>query len=606
MVQVARTSKVDSVVLYNYAFASRRLGHLEYDTIKAIIHEGINYANSINIENEYTFQLKYADITSDFLVKSPSELIRRIHQITPLSLDLPLPYRIRIYRHLGSFYKSSLRFDSAIYYYDLGIKAAQKSNNTLDVIQFKSLLALTYHEGGNTEVGLDLLGKINRDYPSAIESYHFRRAFVIINNSAGLYQQTIDLFRKIKKTHNDTVMVLSYPSVTNAYPEALYQQGKITLALEEAKKYLKIQVAGSGKISSYHYLFTMAKCYLVKGQPKRALASVEEARKNSQYKSSINKLRQYVKIKCEAYIALGAKDSAQLYLEKYVKIEKEEAISLAKLKYQQTLVAYQTKEMENKVVLMAKKTELDKSQFNYLLLVSALLLLGVSMGIFAFFKRKQEKTKTALVEAELTSIRSQMNPHFMFNALNSIKSYIIKEEPKLAAEYLSRFASLIRRILDLSSQKRISLKEELEMLDLYVAMEQLRFQNKFDYRVQSRINVASHDTMVPPLFIQPFIENAIKHGLSPLSGRKGLLELIIEQNGNNLIFIVRDNGIGRQIRSSEHNSKGVSLSLQRMQLWNDKSNIKRHLEIIDLENGDDESSAAGTEVRIELVIKSKL
>jgi len=255
---------------------------------------------------------------------------------------------------------------------------------------------------------------------------------------------------------------------------------------------------------------------------------------------------------------------------------------------------------------MAKKTELDKSQFNYLLLVSALLLLGVSMGIFAFFKRKQEKTKTALVEAELTSIRSQMNPHFMFNALNSIKSYIIKEEPKLAAEYLSRFASLIRRILDLSSQKRISLKEELEMLDLYVAMEQLRFQNKFDYRVQSRINVASHDTMVPPLFIQPFIENAIKHGLSPLSGRKGLLELIIEQNGNNLIFIVRDNGIGRQIRSSEHNSKGVSLSLQRMQLWNDKSNIKRHLEIIDLENGDDESSAAGTEVRIELVIKSKL
>jgi len=605
MINVARNSQVDSIVMYNYGYVARRLRHLELDTIKTILKEGLDYARTHNIEDENTFKLRYADITTDFQIAKPDSIIKKIHAVLPFSHKLPLTYKIRAYRHLGNYHNSKSRFDSAIYYYDLGFKTAKKSNNTLDEIQLQSLLALTYHQGGNSDIGLKMIDAINSEYTKATSSFHFRRAYSIINLSLGNYQKCIDYFIKLNRIHGDTTMIHSFPSVTSNYTEALFRNGEIEKSLKEAQKFYKIQSKGVSKVSAYKYLFTISKCYMALAKPKDAIATMEKAKQNIPAPNTIDQLGVYSKIKCEAYIALGIKDSARYYLEKYVEIEKNEAIRRAKVKYQQTLVAYQTKEMENKVELLAKKSQLDNNKFNSFLLIGALLLFGISTGIYAYFKRRQEKTKRALVEAELTSIRSQMNPHFMFNALNSIKSYIIKEEPRLAAEYLSRFANLIRKILDLSSQKKITLKEELATLDLYVAMEQLRFKNKFDYRVSSNIQVTSYNTVVPPLFLQPFVENAIKHGLSPLFNRTGLLELIIEQKENNLEFIIRDNGIGRQDKESEHKSKGVILSFQRLELWNDGSNIKQPLEIVDLENDDDESSPAGTEVRIRILIKSK-
>lgn len=605
MLKVARTSKIDSVVLYNYAFISRRMRHLPYDTIKRVLKEGLNFAKDRNIENEYTFQIRYAEITSDFLRTTHDSVVQRIHKVLPFSKNLPAKYRIRAYRHLGSQHHILSQFDSAIYYYDKGIQEATETENTLDIIHLKSMMALTYHYAGNTDISFKLLEEIKSKYPMTQKSYHFRRAFVTVNMSLQNYQECIDLYLSIREKYSLEMMMENFPAVCKTYPEALYKQGQYISAIEESNKLLNINQDGIWNVDNNEFIFTLAKSYLALKKPQKSLDIFKETYQKNGFTLPERLNSIFARIKCEAFIELGLQDSSRKYLDRYVALEKEESLNKAKIKYQQTLVEYETKEVENQVELLANKLKVDKSRFKYLLLAGGIFLLGISSGIYAYFKRRQEKNKSALVEAELTSIRSQMNPHFMFNALNSIKSFIIKEEPKLAAEYLSRFASLIRRILDLSSQQYISLAQELETLDLYVEMEKARFQNKFEYQITSNINIASNNVLVPPLFLQPFLENAIKHGLSPLTHKKGLLELTINQVDNKLTFAIRDNGIGRQIKDSDHKSKGVSLSLNRIELWNEGTQIKNHLKIIDLENNDEDSTPAGTEVQIEIIIKPK-
>lgn len=605
ILNIARTTNNDSLSVACYSKVGRRIKHFTYTEAKGIIKEGILKSESSGIKSEAAFWLRFADISIEFQNYTSDSCIQLIHKIYPLVNQLNYKVNLTTVRHLGNLHKDMLRFDSAIYYYDIGIKIAQKNSDTLQLVNLNSLIAIAYMEGGNIDIGLEKVTEIEKNYQNPSKSPYYQRAVVLINNAAGNYQKTIDFFYKFKNNHTDTIMALRYATVTYSYPEALYQQGKIAAALKAASLYMPIHRASNRKFSTRFHLTTMGKCYLSLGNYQKALDAINEAYQNLYATETTVTLATLAKAKCEAFIGLDLKDSAQEYLKKYVALEKQEALNRAKIKYQQTLVAYQTKEIENKVELMAKKAEVDKNKFYYFLLIGVLLLIGICIALFAYFRRKQEKTKRALIEAELTSIRSQMNPHFMFNALNSIKSYIIKEEPRKAAEYLSRFAQLIRRILDLSSKKRISLKEELETLDLYVAMEKVRFQNKFEYRIQSRIDVSPHETLVPPLFLQPFLENAIKNGLSPLSDKKGLLELIITQVDDKIEFKLRDNGISQQGKGDSKKSKGVNLSLHRIKVWNNDSDIKNHLEITELAPNDTDN-LSGTEVKIELQIKSKV
>jgi len=168
----------------------------------------------------------------------------------------------------------------------------------------------------------------------------------------------------------------------------------------------------------------------------------------------------------------------------------------------------------------------------------------------------KETTDKELAELKIISLRSQMNPHFIFNSLNSIKLYIINNEKENAVYYLNKFSKLIRKILNASQDKEISLADEIETAQLYINIENIRFNNEIDFTLTIDKSLKIDTLKIPSLILQPFIENAIWHGLSSKKEEKKLKIIVEKIKSNSIKIIIEDNGIGRK-RSAEVNEKKI-------------------------------------------------
>lgn len=242
-----------------------------------------------------------------------------------------------------------------------------------------------------------------------------------------------------------------------------------------------------------------------------------------------------------------------------------------------------------------------------------LFVFAVSAVIIVFyFKIKQVKKKQLeiweqnkrIAELEMKALKAQMNPHFIFNCLNSINRYIIKNEPEIASDYLAKFSKLIRFMLDQSSLAEIPLSREIETLKLYMEMESLRFDKKFEFRINIDNNIQTDSLLIPPMLIQPYVENAIWHGLMHKK-EKGILLIDIANEGDILSIFITDNGIGRkkaaEYKSKSGNSKksyGMTLNQERLKIFQSTYNKIAHADIIDL--FDETSQASGTRVILKI------
>ncbi len=240
-------------------------------------------------------------------------------------------------------------------------------------------------------------------------------------------------------------------------------------------------------------------------------------------------------------------------------------------------------------------------------------ILVIAGLIYAFTKwrinsiRKEEKSKRKftreLANMEMKALRSQMNPHFIFNCINSIDALIQGNDKYHATVYLNKFAKLIRNILDSSKQNTISLAKDLEALKLYIELEQLRHENKFTATVTADEAVMQEDYKVPPLIIQPFVENAILHGIRHRPGNGGVLTINVSRQGEYLQYLIEDNGVGRDYVKSrirrENQSYGIDMSNDRVKLFNNEATASVH--ITDLFNN---GQPAGTRVEVLLKIQS--
>ncbi len=205
-----------------------------------------------------------------------------------------------------------------------------------------------------------------------------------------------------------------------------------------------------------------------------------------------------------------------------------------------------------------------------------------------------------ITSTELALLRSRMNPHFIFNSLNSIQAYIWDSKQEDAAEYLTKFARLMRMVLEHSNNKTITLAEELAALKLYIELEQRRSNQTFDYTINTDPALDTAQIFVPPLFVQPFVENAIWHGMARMP-RRGMLIVSVMQRNNKLIFVIDDNGIGREAAGKaagrNHASMGLDITRRRIALIGENA----ELEIEDKK--DTESVATGTKIIITLPLK---
>jgi ligand-binding sensor domain-containing protein len=232
------------------------------------------------------------------------------------------------------------------------------------------------------------------------------------------------------------------------------------------------------------------------------------------------------------------------------------------------------------------------------------LAIGFTVFLFVRFKKKQFETKQKLLLLEQKALFAQMNPHFIFNTLNSIQSFHLYNELDKAEYFLGKFSKLLRETLHVSRKSSVSIKTEISMLEKYLELEQMRFSNKFLWRIHCSITTSLLTQRIPSMLIQPYVENSIKHGFTE-KGKEYVIEIVLKQlNASTLQCNVIDNGIGRTASlqrkektqsTSDHVSYGEKITKERLKSYNQKKNRPYGTEIIDR---DSENGKSGTIVKI--------
>lgn len=308
------------------------------------------------------------------------------------------------------------------------------------------------------------------------------------------------------------------------------------------------------------------------------------------------------------------KSQAELEIEQTKREEKEQELTIAN--QEKSLQSTQLDLQQTQLNLKENQLQVERKQQLFYITGIALLVL-----LFAFIYRnirsrqrterllaaerlKAEKANAAhtMAELELQSLRAQLNPHFMFNSLNAIQELILKEDNDNSHLYLSRFADLLRSLLDNANQPFVTLRKEMNLLELYLSLEKLRIPD-LHYSIEIDPEIDTNKITIPNMMLQPYIENAIWHGLSHKKGEKNLF-IKINKKGNGVICKVEDNGVGRKMSSElkslyrkEHRSRGMELLSKRFILLSKEFGADIQTNIEDLH---DEDIATGTRVAITL------
>lgn len=247
-----------------------------------------------------------------------------------------------------------------------------------------------------------------------------------------------------------------------------------------------------------------------------------------------------------------------------------------------------------------ENTKLKNKQIITILAFS--IVLFISILLIVYFKNKQEKLKKQQRKIELkqTLLRSQMNPHFIFNSMSIIQSYIYDNDLANSSKFLVNFSRLIRLILENSAKEFIKLNIEIEILERYLEIQKKRFEERFNYEIVNYSNIDTTSILIPPMLLQPFLENSLEHGeLNKV--KDGKIRITFKIENDLLIFVIEDNGIGRQAAAekrvgnlNQHESMAIQITNSRIELLNDKYKQAGFLSIQDL----NENSESGTRVTI--------
>src|SRR5450432_906102 len=337
---------------------------------------------------------------------------------------------------------------------------------------------------------------------------------------------------------------------------------------------------------------------------------------------AMQRIRDAYKVLYSVYDSRGETDSAHFYYRSYIQTKESLTDDQTKGKfavynYKKKIELLNNEKLINQQKIKIKDQQLkNETLFRNILIaiVLAVLLVGLLLLRNTFLKRRYEKLKNENIRRELEhktvdlqmqALRAQMNPHFIFNCLNSINRFIMKNESQAASDYLTQFSRLIRLVLNNSKKTWIPLEDEMEMLGLYLDMEKLRFKDAFSYSLRFEGDLDPGSIFIPPLLLQPFVENAIWHGLMHKK-ENGLLTIFFRKENNILYCTVVDNGVGRAVAaaarsksSQSHKSMGIKITRDRLALIN--GDAKDEKVAINIEEMIDETGqATGTKVNLSI------
>jgi tetratricopeptide (TPR) repeat protein len=371
-------------------------------------------------------------------------------------------------------------------------------------------------------------------------------------------------------------------------------------------------------------LLNIAKAYAGQKKDKEALSYAHQSLSMSQQAGAIAYILETYRLLPDLYKRLGKTDSAYSYLQRYKALEdsvlpRRFFWKLSNYKKQEDI-----KKQTEQLLVLDKENKINEDRLKQEAKLKWILIAGLLITVLSGFmiyknlalKRKHDKLESRhrqtelqhhVTELEMQALRAQMNPHFIFNCLNSINRFILKNETEAASNYLTKFSRLIRMALTHSKKNFISLEDELEMLKLYLDMERLRFKDAFEYSIIFKNSIDVGNVFVPPLLLQPFAENAIWHGLMHKDG-PGHLEIELRIDKKILTCTITDDGVGRskadEIKSrsvEKSKSMGLQITADRLAMLNMDSEQPAFFKMEDII--DEGGKPAGTRVILKMNYK---
>ncbi len=502
--------------------------------------------------------------------------------------------RVEVYEGLGDTYKAINDVDKSVANYQKGLNLANERIILPKITDLNSKLGTIFAQSGATTEAEAYYGNSLK----LAKKENIKRAVLEKDKVADFYNQNRDFDKEIKLREETIsgIEVLDEEELVDTNEEnnplTLQRQNyKIATALiaqdkyKEAVKYLKKSIEEAhlknDLVVEKDATRKLSETYKILGEENKATKNFQE------YVSLLDKLY----IKKEQELSQAARFNKEITNQQNRILNLEGDRKLNQTRYQ---LAIKNKE------LLQKNSLIQKWIIGSLVFVSVLFL----FALYTQYKNgKQQKFANNLLA--LKSLRTQMNPHFIFNALNSVNSFIAVNDERAANRYLSDFSQLMRSVLENSEQDFISLEKEIELLKLYVKLEHFRFKDKFDYTLTIDPKIQLETFVIPPMLLQPYVENAVWHGLR-YKKQKGTLTIDFKQvNSETLQITIEDNGIGRK------KSKELKTENQKKQRSKGMSNIKKRIAILNkmyqdkvavtIEDVTKDTEATGT--RVKLIIK---
>jgi len=470
--------------------------------------------------------------------------------------------KLTAYEGLGDVFVQTKNYNKAKTNYNTALEIAKKNSVTPKITDLNSKLAEVFSkEGKNIEAdkrfknSLELANKENvkrslKEQQKVADFYNKSRRYdEEIELRKESLKNTVDVISEDKESLVDSItsQKINY-KIGNAYVEKEDYQGAIP--------YLEKSITDANKkedlIIAQVATKRLSEVYATVGDYTKALESYRE------YVELVDK--SYSKKQQEIYQIKRFSKRISENQNRISSLEKDKELSDSKIE-----LAYKDQELTQ---------ESNKLQKTIIYSLLAVMLLFSLLAYFMYRNIKQQKLANNLLA--LKSMRSQMNPHFIFNALNSVNSFIAVNDERSANRYLSEFSALMRSVLENSDEDFIPLTKEIELLELYVKLEHNRFKDKFEYTINIDKEIQLANFSIPPMLLQPYIENAIWHGLR-YKKEKGTLSISMNQKTNDIIdIIIEDNGVGRK-KSMEmktknqlkQKSKGMSTIKNRIAILND-------------------------------------
>ena len=544
-----------AIELHQEALAiAKEANNIEFE-ISSLNYLGVVYRRTASIRTAMDFNQQALELAE--AIQNPSEGIKR-------SINVSL-------NSIGNLYLKLKQYDLAISYFERSMKLEAELNNVLG-------LAINHQNIGKCQEEMGMLDEALENYNTSLsynEAINNTMGFVICKNSiAKVYikkEQYKEALILIEETMPKAIQMGNFFILARLYNNLGWAQLKINQNKNSEQSLLK-----SYSIAETHNLRDEL------AQASHLLSTLYERTKDYQ--------------------------KALVYKNKGIALD-QEILNDGTIRYvNDILFRYDYEKKGNEIAVLAKQNEIVRLKLRKnrtLLLIGALSLILLAGILYILYRQYQLSNEKKMLTLEQTMLRSQMNPHFLFNSLNSIKLYIINNDKKNAVHYLNKFSKLVRKILEASSQREIPLAEELETVELYMNIENIRFSNDINFKISVSEDIDIHTVKIPSLILQPFLENALWHGLSSKEGEKNISLAVSSGEAGFINIAITDNGVGRdraeKIKEGKvlkRKSIGIDITKERLANFSKDYQNSFHVEIIDIY--DRSNVAAGTKILLHI------